>query len=146
MRTLALTIGLLLTSHAASHAGGIRVFGSDSRTGRPVLMQINARSRAAKRHELRHTRRWFTAGLGIGAGGCLLGSVVCRTRVAALDQATEYYAVEMDTATTYEGKREIEQQWNDAVEQSESFTRAGTAFLSCSIGMLLCIVPVQILF
>ncbi len=146
MRTLALTLGLLLSGHAVCQAAGFGVFGSDSRTGRPVLLQINTRSRAGERDKSRHTRRWFTAGLGIGAGGCLLGSMVCRTRVAALNQATEYYAVEMDTATTYAEKLEIQQQWNDTVEESESFARAGTVFLSCSIGTLLCIIPVQILF
>ncbi len=49
-------------------------------------------------------------------------------RKAALDRSTEYFAVEMDTAVSYEDKAEIEQRWNEAIEESEQAQTLAIAF------------------
>ncbi|MBD3241204.1 MAG: hypothetical protein GF331_11510 [Chitinivibrionales bacterium] len=111
-----------------------------------MLLQVNARNRQPQQRKRPHLRRGLTAGLCLVSGGCLVGSISCLTEAAALDRSTQYFQAEMDAATTYEEKYEIQKQWLTAMERSDSYRNAGYVLMSCSVGVLLCIIPVQIVF
>ncbi|MBD3239248.1 MAG: hypothetical protein GF331_01580 [Chitinivibrionales bacterium] len=49
-------------------------------------------------------------------------------RKAAFDRSTEYLKAEMDTATVYENKYELEQQWIETIEDSDRAQMLSIAF------------------